>query len=131
MLADSRPTTSDSKTSAQSQPETKKKRGRRGNSKSEPNGSAGKGSDNAGPNEEPFHNQPRRLSAVGADAAQQTASGHGQRRQWHQRRKKAVQSETMATEASGAWSSDTLHPSTNATSTDSANAADVVASKGV
>lgn len=128
VLSDSRPTTSDSNNSGQSQSETKKKRGkfnpRCGNSKSEPGGSAVKSSQNDGPNDEPSQNQPRRLSAVGTDAANQTSPRQGHRRQWYQKRKKAAQSETLSAEASGAWSSDTLHPSTNETSTDSANAAD-------
>lgn len=128
VLSDSRPTTSDSNNSGQSQSETKKKRGkfnpRRGNSKSEPGGSAVKSSQNDGPNDEPSQNQPRRLSAVGTDAANQTSPRQGHRRQWYQKRKKVAQSETLSAEASGAWSSDTLHPSTNETSTDSANAAD-------
>lgn len=127
-LSDSRPTTSDSKNSGQSQPEIKKKRGnfnpRRSNNKSEPSGSAVKSSQSDGPSDEPSQNQPRRLSAVGTDAANQASSGQGQRRQWHQRRRKAAQSETLSGEPSGAWSSDTLHPSTNETSSDSANAAD-------
>ena len=91
-----------------------------------------KDSPDDGPSDEPSQKQPRRLSAVGADAANQAASGQSHRQQWHQRRRKAAQSDTVSGEASGAWSSDTLHPSTNATSSDSANAADATAAaKGV
>ena len=121
-LSDSRPTTSDSQNSGQSQAETKKRgqfNPRRGN-KSEPSGRAMKNSQSDGPSDEPLQNQPRRLSAVGAGAA---SSAQGHRPQWYQRRKKAAQSEAVSGEASGAWSSDTLHPSTNATSPDSTSPA--------
>lgn len=127
VLSDSRPTTSDSKNSGQSHLETKKRGNlntRRGNSKSEPSGPTVKGSQNDGPNDESSQNQPRRLSAVGTDAANQASSRQGHRRQWYQQRRKAAQSETLSGEASGAWSSDTLHPSTNQTSSDSADASD-------
>lgn len=126
-LSDFRPTTSDSKDSGQSQAETKKRGNfnpRRRNNKSEPSGSAVKESQDEGPSDEPSQSQPRRLSAVGSDAANQASPGQGHRRQWYQRRRKAAQSETLSGEASRAWSSNTLHPSTNATSSDSANAAD-------
>ena len=127
----SRPTTSDSKNSSQSQTESKKRvnfNPRRSKNKSEPSGSGMKDSPNEdGPSDEPSQKQPRRLSAVGADAANQAASRQGHRQQWHQRRRKVAQSDTLTGEASGAWSSDTLHPSTNATSSDSANAADIAA----
>ena len=83
-----------------------------------------KSSENDGPRDGPSQNQPRRLSAVGTDAAKQASSGPGRQRPWNQRRRNAAQSETLSGGASGAWSSDTLHPSTNATSSDSANAGD-------
>ncbi|CAD6570642.1 MAG: hypothetical protein ASARMPREDX12_003784 [Alectoria sarmentosa] len=125
VLSDSWPTTSDSKNLGQIQPENKKKRGnfnpRRGN-KSEPSGPTVKSSHNDEPSDEPPRNQPRRLSAAGTDAANQASSGQGHRRQWYQRRRKAAHSEIPSGEASGAWSSDTLRPSTNETSSDSANA---------
>ena len=130
-LSDSRPTTSDSKNSSQSQPETKKRGNpnlRRGTSKSEPMGSAMRNSQSDGPSDEPLQTQPRRLSTV---AANQTSSGQPHRHQWHNRRKKVAQSETVSGEASGAWSSDTLQPSTNETSCDSANAADTAPKTGV
>lgn len=122
VLSDSRPTTSESQNSSQSQSETKKRAKsnlRRGKNKSEP-----ASSQNAGLTDEPSQDQPRHLSAVGTDAANQASSGHGHRHQLNQRRKKAAQSETLSGGASGAWSSDTLHPSTKETSLDSANAAD-------
>ena len=133
-LSDSRPTTSDSKNSGQSLPETKKRGNfnpRRGNNKSEPNESTIRNSQSDGPSDEPSQNRPRRLSVVGADAANQASSGPGHRHQWNQRRKRAAQSETLSGEASGAWSSDTVHPSTNATSTDSSNAADPATKSGM
>ena len=126
-LSDSRPTTSDSKNSSQSQSENKKRGNpnpRRGNNKSESSGSAMRNTQSDGPNDEPSQTQPRRLSAVGADAANQATSGQPHRHQWHHRRKKVAQSDTLSGEASGAWSRDTLQPSTNETSADSANAAD-------
>ncbi len=76
------------------------------------------------PSDELQQDHPRRLSTVGTDAANQSTSGQGPRRQWYQRRKKAAQSETLSGETSGPWSSDTLRPSTAETSSDSANAAD-------
>ena len=131
VLSGSRPTTSDSKNSGQSQPEIKKKRGnsnaRRGNNKSEPSGLAANGSKDDRQNDEPSQNQPRRLPTVGTDATNQAASGQGHRHPWYPRRRKVAQSETLSGEASGAWSSDTLHPSTNETSLDSANVADSAA----
>ena len=130
-LSDSRPTTSDSKDSSQSQPEAKKRGNpnlRRGNSKSEPTASAVRNSQSDGPSDEPLQTQPRRLSTV---AANQTSSGQPQRHQWYNRRRKVAQSETLSGEASGAWSSDTLQPSTNDTSCDSANAADAAPKTGV
>ena len=129
-LSDSRPTTSDSKNSSQSQAETKKRgnpnRGR-GNSKTEPLGSATRNSQSDGPSDEPLQTQPRRLSTV---AANQTSSGQPHRHQWHSRRRKVAQSETVSGEASGAWSSDTIQPSTNDTSCDSANATDAASKNG-
>ena len=132
--SDSRPTTSDSKDSGQSQPETKKRGNfnpRRGNNKSEPSGSAMRNSQSDEPSDGPSQKQPRRLSAAGTDGASQASGGQAQRHQWHHRRRKVAQSDTVSGEASGALSSDTYHPSTTATSSDSANAADATPKTGV
>lgn len=133
--SDSRPTTSDSKDSGQSQPETKKRGNfnlRRGINKSEPTGSAAmRNSQSDGPSDGPSQKQPRPLSAAGIDGASQASVGQAQRHQWHHRRRKVAQSDTVSGEASGAWSSDTYHPSTTATSSDSANAADATPKTGV